>query len=68
MDKSTYEEHLSQPVERNNKHFEEAVILLTGYIRIFNVTYKNNKFYSTKSITDEDGFLTNYYTESCLRN
>ena len=31
--------------------------MLTGYNGIFNVTNKNNKFFSTKSIIDKDGFV-----------
>ena len=52
MDKSTHEKHLSQPLQTNNKQFKIA--FLTGYNGIFNVTDKNNKFYFTKSITDDD--------------
>ena len=55
MDKSTHEEHLSQPLQTNNKQFEIAVTFLTGYNGIFNVTNENNKFYFIKSITDKDG-------------
>ena len=55
--KSTHEEHLSQPLETNIKQFKIAVTFLTGYIGIFNVTNANNKFYFTKSISDEDGFV-----------
>ena len=57
MDTSTHEEHLSQPLQRNNKQFKIAVAFLTGYTGIFNVTDKNNKFYFMKSITDEDGYI-----------
>ena len=57
MDKSTHEEHLSQPLQTNNKQFEIAVTFLTGYIGIFNVTDKNNKFYFAKSISDEAGYI-----------
>ena len=57
MDKSTHEEHLSQPLQTNNKQFKIAVTFLTGYNGIFNVTNSNNKFYFMKSITDEDGFI-----------
>ena len=53
MDKSTHEEHLSQPLQTNNKQFKIAVTFLTAYNGIFNVTDKNNKFYFLKSITDE---------------
>ena len=57
MDKSTHEEHLSLPLQTNNKQFEIAVTFLTGYNGIFNVTNSNNKFYFKKTITDEDGFV-----------
>ena len=57
MYKSTHEEHLSQPLQINNKQFKIAVTFLTGYIGIFNVTSKNNNFYFIKSITDEDGYI-----------
>ena len=57
MDKSTHEEHLSQPLQTNNKQFKIAVTFLTGYNGIFNVTDKNNKFYFMKSISDEDGYI-----------
>ena len=57
MDKSTDEEYLSQPLQTNNKQFKIAVTFLTGYNGIFNVTNANNKFYFTKSIIDEDGFV-----------
>ena len=30
MDKSIHEEHLSQPLQTNNKHFRRAVTFLTG--------------------------------------
>ena len=56
MDKSTHEEHLFQPLQRNNKQFKVAATFLTGYNGIFNLTNSNNKFYFTKTITDEDGF------------
>ena len=57
MDESTHEEHLSQPLQTNNKQFKIAVTFLTGYNGIFNLTRKNNKFYFIKSITDEDGYI-----------
>ena len=57
MDNSRHEEHLSQPLQTNNKQFKIAVTFLTGYNGIFNVTNDNNKFYFTKSISDEDGFV-----------
>ena len=57
MDKSTHEEHLSQPLQTNNKQVKIAVTFLTGYNGIFNVTNSNNKFYFIKSLSDEDGFI-----------
>ena len=42
MDKSTYEEHLAQPLQTNIKQFKIAVIFLTGYKENFNVTDENN--------------------------
>ena len=56
MDKSTHEEHLSQPLQTNNKQFKIAVTLLTCYNGIFNVTKKNIKFYFKKSLVEEDFF------------
>ena len=53
MDKSTHEEHLSQPLQTNNKQFKIAVTFLTAYNETFNVTSKNNNFYFLKSITDD---------------
>ena len=44
MDKSTHEEHLSQPLQANNKQFKVAVTFLTGYKGIFNVMGSNIKF------------------------
>ena len=71
MYKSTYKEHLSQPLQTNNKHVKVAVTFLTGFNGISNVTDKNNIFYFTKSITDEDGFVqihipTGSYKIKCL--
>ena len=57
MKKSTHEEHLSQPLQTNNKPFKIAVTFLTGYNGIFNVTNKNNKFYFKKTISDDDGLI-----------
>ena len=57
MDKSTHEEHLSQPLQTNNKQFKIAVTFLTGYNGILIVTNSNNKFYFLKSITDDDGYI-----------
>ena len=57
MDKSTHEEHLSQPLQTNNKHYEIAVTFLSGYIGFFNVTTSNIRFYFKKTITEEDGFV-----------
>ena len=52
MDKSPHEEHLSQPLQTNNKRFKLAVTFLTVYNGIFNITNKNIKFYFTTSLTD----------------
>ena len=57
MHKSIHEEHLSQPLQTNNKQFKVAVTFLTAYNGIFNVTDLNNKFYFTKSITDDDHYI-----------
>ena len=57
MDKSTHEEHLSQPLQANNKQFKIAVTFLNGYNGFFNVTNSNIKFYFKKTISDEDGFV-----------
>ena len=57
MDKSIHEEHLSQPLQTNNKQFKIAITFFTGYNGIFNVTNKNNKLYFAKSISDEEGFI-----------
>ena len=53
MDKSTHEEHLSQPLQTNNKQFKIAVTFLSAYNGIFNVSNSKNKFYIFKSITDD---------------
>ena len=57
MDKSTHDEHLSQPKQTNVKQFKIALTFLTGYNGIFNFTDKNKKFYFVKSITDKDGYI-----------
>ena len=54
-DKSTHEEHLSQPLQTNIKQFKLAVTFLRGYNGEFDVTSKNIKLYFLKSNTDEDG-------------
>ena len=46
MDKSTHEEHLSQPFQANKKQFQIAVTSLTDYNGIFNVTNSNINFFS----------------------
>ena len=53
MDKSTHEEHLSQPSQTNNEQFKIAVTILTAYNGSFNVTNKNIKFCFLKSISDD---------------
>ena len=57
MDKSTHEEHLFEPLQTNNKQFKIAITFLSAYNGIFNVTIDNNKFYFTKSITDDDHYI-----------
>ena len=57
MDKSNHEKHLFQPLQTNNKQFKIAVTFLSAYNSIFNVTNSNNKFYFTKSITDDDHYI-----------
>ena len=57
MNKSTHEEHFSQPLQTNNKKFKTAVTFLTGNNGIFNVTNSNNKFYFRKTITNEEDFI-----------
>ena len=54
MDKSAHEEHLSQPIQTDNKQLKIAITFLTGYNGIFNVTNSNYKFYFTRSINDDD--------------
>ena len=56
MNKSTHEEHLSQPLQTNNKQFKIAVTFLIAYNGIFNITSKNNKFFFSKSIIDANHF------------
>ena len=57
MNKSTHEEHFSQPLQTNKKQFKNAVTYLNAYNGICNVASKINKFYFPKSITDEDGYI-----------
>ena len=54
MDKSTHEEHLSQPHQTNNRQFQIAVTFPTDHNGIFSVKDKNTKFYFTESIDDEE--------------
>ena len=56
MDKSTHTEHLYEPLQTNNKQFKIAVTFLTCYNGIFNITSKNNKFYFSKSVIDDNHF------------
>ena len=57
MDKSTHEEHLSQPLQTNNKQFKIEVTFLTAYNGKFNIKNSIRKFYFKKTVTDEDGFV-----------
>ena len=54
MDKSIHEEHLSVPLQINNRQFKIAVTFHACYNALFNITDKNNKFYFFKSSSDED--------------
>ena len=57
LDKSTQEEHLSQPLQTNNKQFKIALTFPSAYNGIFKVTNSNNKFYFKNTISGEDGFI-----------
>ena len=57
MNKSTHGEHLSEPLQTNNKQFKLAITFLSAHNGIFNVTNENNKFYFTKSITDDNHYI-----------
>ena len=57
IDKSTYEEHLSQPLQTNYKQFKITVTFVTGYIDIFNVPKSNNKFHFKKTIRHGHDFI-----------
>ena len=52
MKRSIHEEHVSDPLQTNNKQFKIAITFLTCYSGIFNISNKNNKFYFINSITD----------------
>ena len=54
MDKTTHQEHFSQPLQTNKKQFLKAVTFLTGYNGSSNVADKNNKLFFAKSNTDKD--------------
>ena len=54
MDKKIHEEHLHQPLQTNSKQFKIAINFLSGYNGFFNVTEKNDIFYSLRSINDDD--------------
>ena len=57
MDRNTHEEHLHQPLQTKNKKFKKAVTFLTVYNGPLKVTNGNSKFFFTKSLNGEDGFL-----------
>ena len=50
MDKSTRVEHLSQPLQTDNKQFKIAIAFLTGYNEKFNVTNSNINSISRKQL------------------
>ena len=62
MNQSTHEEHLLQSLQTNNKQPKLAVTFLTGYSGIFNVINKNNKFYFTVSINNDEFIVFFYFT------
>ena len=53
LDRSTHEEHLSQPLQTDKKQFKIAVTFLTGFNGIFKFIDKNNKFYFARLLTSE---------------
>ena len=57
MGKSTHEEHLSIPLQTNNKQFKRTMTILSGCNGICNVMNSNAKFCFAKSTTDKDGFI-----------
>ena len=58
MDKSTHEEHLSQPLQTNKKLFKIAVTFLSAYNGIFNVTNKKKQVLFQEG-TYQWGFYSN---------
>ena len=57
MNQSTHKEHLSQPLQTNNKQFKIAITFLSAYNGIFNITNSNNRFHFTKSISDYEHYI-----------
>ena len=68
MDKSTHEQHLSQPLQTNNKQFKIAVTFPSSYNGIFNVKNTNNRFYFKERITDEDGLFELLYLQELIKS
>ena len=68
MNESKHEEHLSQPLQTNNKQFRTAVTFLTAYNGIFNVTNSNIKCFFKKTITNEEDFIQITIPLKCLGN
>ena len=62
IDKSTLEEHLSQPLLTNIKQFKLGVTFLTCYNGLFNATDKNKKLYFTNSIQIDDSSVISITT------
>ena len=46
MDKSIHEEHLSQPIQTNNKQFQKAITFLTAYNGFFKITNEKTNCFS----------------------
>ena len=67
MDKSTHEEHLSQPLQTNNKQFKIAVSFLSWYNGVFNVTDKNIEILVHKNNYWWRWLYTDYHTSWCSR-
>ena len=68
MDKSTHEEHLSQPLQTNNKQVEIAVTFLSGYNGIFNVTNSNTKFFSRRQLMTKMVLFKLLYLQELMKS
>ena len=57
MNKTNHGEHVSIPLQTNNKQFKIGITFLTGQNGTFNVPNSNNKLHIAESITAKDGFI-----------